>query len=148
MLRFTFQNSSLCVVHGPLWSRISSGGSLVASHLGSVVLWSGPLWSNDPGPIRCAMRSAQCALLTALCSLHSAHGALLNGERVASPTWSPIRSMVPCGPVFRREVRVPWLPLFGPLLGPWSFMVPYFVGRFARDWFPGRDWSRPLWSYA
>ena len=50
---------------------------------------------------------------------------------MASPTWSPTRSMVPCGPVFRREVRS-WLPLFGPLLGPWSPVVPYFVGRFAR----------------
>ena len=39
---------------------------------------------------------------------------------MASSIWSPIRSMVLYGPVFRREVRVPWLPLFGPLLGPWS----------------------------
>ena len=43
---------------------------------------------------------AHGALLTALCSLRSAHCALLN-ERVASPTWSPTRSMVPCGHVFR-----------------------------------------------
>ena len=65
----------------------------------------------------------------ALCSLRSAHCALLN-ERGASSIWSPSRSMVLYGPIFRREVRVPWLPLFGPRVGPWSFMVPYFVGRF------------------
>ena len=52
-------------------------------------------------------------------------------ERVASSIWSPIRSMVPCGPVFRWEVRS-WLPLLGPLLGPWPPVVPYFVKRFAR----------------
>ena len=57
-------------VHGPLWSRISSGGSLL----------------------------------------------------VASSIWSPIRSMVLYGSIFRREVRS-WLPLFGPLLGPWSPVV-------------------------
>ena len=47
---------------------------------------------------------------------------------MASSSWSPIRSMVLYGPVFRREVRS-WLPLVGPLVGPWSFMVPYFVLR-------------------
>ena len=72
----------------------------------------------------------------ALCSLRSAQCALLN-ERVASSIWSPTRSMVLYGPVFRRELRSSWLPLFGPLLGPWSFMVPYFVGRFARGYESG-----------
>ena len=44
---------------------------------------------------------------------------------MASSIWSPTRSVVLYGPVFRREVRVPWLPLFGPLLGPWSPTVWY-----------------------
>ena len=81
-------------------------------------------------PVACYAARGKVTQPVALCSLRSAHCALLN-ERVASPTWSPIRSMVPCGPVFRREVRS-WLPLFGPLLGPWSPVVLYFVGRFAR----------------
>ena len=71
----------------------------------------------------CHWLRAQCALLS---------------ERVAIYIGSPIRSMVLYGAVFRREVRS-WLPLLGPLLGPWSFMVPYFVGRFARGflyWVP------------
>ena len=55
--------------------------------------------------------AARGALLNALCSLRSAHCALLTALCSMSE----------------------WLPLFGPLLGPWSpFVVPYFVGRFAR----------------
>jgi hypothetical protein len=60
------------------------------------------------------------------------HGLRFYVSEWASYIGSPIRSMVLYGPVFRREVRVPWLPLLGPLLGPWSPVVPYFVGRFAR----------------
>ena len=41
---------------------------------------------------------------------------------MASYIWSPIRSRVLYGPIFRREVRS-WLPIFGTLLGPGSFIV-------------------------
>ena len=62
------------------------------------------------------MRSAQCALLNALCSMRSAppiFGPLLG-------PWSflgPIRQEVRSGP-----------PIFGPLLSPWSFFGPNSSG--------------------
>ena len=90
----------------------------------------------------CSMRSAQCALLNALCSLRSAHCALLNAlnmpraaflchrlrfHATGCVTCHGLRDMPRAA--FLCE-RVAFLYLV-PILGPWSFMVPYFVGRFA-----------------
>jgi hypothetical protein len=85
-----------------VWSRISSGGSFVASSIWSPIRSMVLLWSRISS----------------------------GGSLVASSIWSPIRSMVLYGPVFLREVRS-WLPLFGPLLGPWSFMVDICIEQSA-----------------
>ena len=72
------------------------------------------------------MRSAQCALLNALCSMRSAHCALLNAlcsMRSAPPIFGPLLGPWSfLGPI-RPEVRS-GPPIFGPLLGPWSFFGP------------------------